>query len=78
MSSGQRERERGVVLLPSRVVFSTGIFFFFLISWGDNGPLGELKFSCPFWLCPSLKELPHIQARQDFSGRIGTVVALKP
>lgn len=72
--SGQGER---VVLLPSGIVnvFHRDLIFV-LISWGDNRPLGEWKFSCPSWLCPSHPELPPNRVRQDFSSRTGTVVAL--
>lgn len=61
--------------------FQSSVFHWdliFVIAWGDNGPLGEWNFSCPFWLCPSLQEPPPIQVRQDFSSRTGTAVTLKP
>ena len=73
-----REREMGCAASFQSSVFHWDLIFFLLISWGDNGPLGEWKFSCPCCLCPSLQEPPPIQARQHFSSRIWTVVALKP
>lgn len=63
------ETEAGCVASFRGSVFHWDLIF--LISWGDNGPLGEWSFPCPFWLCPSLEMPLPIQVTQDFSAGLG-------
>lgn len=57
VSSGQRERGMACAASFQRS-FPLRLEGLFLISWNDNGPLSEWKFSCALWLCPSFQELP--------------------